>query len=753
VSHASWSGAADLLRPRFGPAYGVRRDGPGHAFAGPVALLAAALLASSCSRPLGGRPQTVVLVSIDTLRADRLPVYGYPAGATPRLDALAREAVVFEDAYSHYPLTLPAHASLLTGLIPPRHGVRNNVGFRLDRRHRTLATRFREAGWRAGGAVSAFSLTSGSGISQGFEFYEDSIHGRAPEAFNAAQRDGAQAVEALGSWLRRVGRDRAFAFLHLYEPHTPYQPPERHRGHAHPYDGEIAYADELVGRFLDVLAATGRRDGALVVVTADHGEGLGDHGEDEHGMLLYRETVRVPLLVRLPRGSRGGTRVAGAVSHADVAATLLDLAGLDSRGLDGAPLVAELASGRADRTVYSETLYPRYACGWSELRAATDSRHRYVKGARAELFALREDPSERRDRSAHDPGRAAAMDAWLERLGAGDAPAPAPIDADAAERLRGLGYLVGSAAPPGERERPDPRDHVGTYQELKRAMDLRRAGRDGEAVEALRRLLAREPDLVEGWDLLGQSLARLRRHSEAVAALEKGLAIDPARPTLHLALVREHVRRERLDLAAPHAELASGGAPGGGAEVLAQVLLADGRLDEASVLARRSLGSDSGRLMAHYVLGVVAHRQGRCDDALVELRAAEAAAARGGPPSLLALVGDCLRRLGRSAEAEVAFRDAIERSPLRPEPRLGLARLRADRGRLAEARTLLEEWIAVQPTRDAEAYLTLVRMLRVAGDGEAAREWADLASEQFPTDLRFRALRSLEVSPYPAPTR
>jgi tetratricopeptide (TPR) repeat protein len=270
-------------------------------------------------------------------------------------------------------------------------------------------------------------------------------------------------------------------------------------------------------------------------------------------------------------------------------------------------------------------------------------------------------------------------------------------------------------------------------------------------VTAFQELLAHEPGLVEAWERLGQALVQLRRPAEAIAAFERGVAIDPGRPTLHLALVREHVRRKSLDLAIRHADLAAGGAPGGGAEVLAQVLLSEGRLEEASALARRSLESDDGRLMAHFVLGVAAHRAGRYDEALRELRAAQAAAVRGGPPSSSWLVGDCLARLGRADEAEAAFRSAIEHAPLRPEPRVGLARLRVQNGRREEGRAVVEEWIAVQPMRDAETYLTLVRMLRAVGDEEGAREWADLAAEQFPTDLRFRALRAPEPSPA-APT-
>ncbi|HSB60968.1 MAG TPA: sulfatase, partial [Vicinamibacteria bacterium] len=408
-------------------------------------LLLAALLPACGREPALTWPDApVVIVSIDTLRADHLPVYGYAAGATPRLDALAREAVVFEDAYSHSPLTLPSHVSLFTGLLPLHHGVRDNIGFRLKPEAPTLASRLKAAGWRTGGAVSAFVLRGETGIGRGFEFYEDALTTRGgEESLSAMQRDGALAVEALTAWLARPGGVRALAFLHLYEPHSPHAPPERHRRHPLPYDGEIAYADELLGRFLDALKAGGVYERALVAVTSDHGEGLGDHGEQEHGIFLYREALRVPLLLRLPGGARGGTRVAGAVGLADLAPTLLDLLGQPRAGMDGASLRPALSSGRAEpRPVYAETMYPRYHFGWSELYSATGPRYRYIRAPRPELYDLAEDPRETRNLAARLPSAAAPMADWLEgRLAGAALGAPEAVPDEVRERLAALGYL------------------------------------------------------------------------------------------------------------------------------------------------------------------------------------------------------------------------------------------------------------------------------------------------------------------------
>jgi len=403
-----------------------------------VFLLALSAILTACRRPSASATCadcSVLLVSIDTLRADRLPAYGYAKGRTPRLDALARRGIVFEEAYSHCPLTLPAHASLLTGLLPPRHGVRDNVGFTLEQEHRTLAARFKAAGFRTGGAVSAFVLRRQTGIAEGFEEYDDALESEgAVESLAAVQRDGAVAVDSLARWIEGLAGARFFAFLHLYEPHSPYSPPERFRG-ADPYDGEVAYVDELVGRLIDRLKG---RERLIVAVTSDHGEGLGDHGEAEHGIFLYREAVRIPLLLRLPRDAGAGTRVASPVAQVDIPATLLDLAGLSAEGLDGISLRPALAGGDVPaRRVYSETFYPRYHFGWSELQAVTEGRFRFIRAPRPELFDLLRDRGEKRNVAGDRSGAVAAMSDWLARLtGASDIAAPGEVPGPLPARLR-----------------------------------------------------------------------------------------------------------------------------------------------------------------------------------------------------------------------------------------------------------------------------------------------------------------------------
>jgi len=715
--------------------------------AGPaLSLLLALAGAGACrSRSVGTYPDApVVLISIDTLRADHLPLYGYKGVATPHLDALGREGVVFENAYSHCPLTLPAHSSMLTGLLPPRHGVRDNMGFTLQPEHKTLATRFKESGRASGGAISSYVLRRQTGLEQGFDFYDDELQIEGGlESLGAIQRDGAVAVDSLAGWIEGQATPRLFAFLHLYEPHSPYAPPPAYSSVPLKYDGEIAYADALVGRFLERLKARGLYDKAVIVVTGDHGEGLKDHQEEEHGIFLYREALHVPLIVRLPGAARSGTRVAGPVAQADIPATLLDLAGLPAAGLDGVSLRPALQAGRvAPRPVYSETLFPRYHFGWSELYAVTEERFRYIKAPRPELFDVAADPGETRNLVAERASTVATLEGWLARavdtkaLGA-----PEEVSAETREKLQALGYIGISQVPVAAGELPDPKDKIGSYEDLRRAQALRRDGKDAEAVAQFRRVLDLNPRMLDAWELLGTTLVRMGRLQEGIAALSEVLKIDPNHASTHTALVKVYTLERRLDLARAHAELAAAGNPGQGYELLAQLMLDLRDPVQAAEFARKSLAADRERVMSHFVLGVVAQREGRFEPALASYRLAEEFKARRRQTivrNLHANIADCLARLGREAEAEQEFLKEIETIPASREGRVGLAMLYRSQGRDAAARQVLTDLVAAERPATADTYWTIVRTLRVLGDVEAAREWAARARSAFPADPRFR---------------
>ena len=710
------------------------------------------LTAVACSRttrtevrPGEFRGAPVVLISIDTLRADHLPAYGYTAGSTPTLDRLARRGVVFDDVYSHTPLTLPSHTSLLTSRLPFHHGVRDNIGYTVQPTENTLASRFRALGYATGGAVSAYVLRHQTGIDRGFEFFDDRLEiAGAGESLSDTRRDGRDTLEALASWIDSQQQRPVFVFLHLYEPHAPYNPPPSHAS-AHPYDGAIAYADELVGRFLDRLAARGLLDRAVIAVVSDHGEGLGDHGEAEHGVFLYRESLRVPWILKLPAGRAAGTRVEGPIGLIDVGATLLALAGLPSDGIDGTSMIDAIASRRApDRTVYSETFYPRLHFGWSDLASATDARYRFVRAPRPELYDVAADPGERQNIAASKPSIASGLDAWLTKATEGTVIAdPGPVSDEVKERLRSLGYVGSSpAATPGTALRlPDPKEKIASYEGLRRAQALAAAGRDADAARALEPLVSSEPGMLDAWELLGRTRIHAGDVKGGIDAFEHVLAIDPLKPETHLALARIYALDRQPAAARRHAEAAATRDPAAAYELLAQLMLDAGKPADARAFAARSIEADPSRYMSHFMLGVIAHQQGRCADAIPEFqRAIEAK--RSEPHAVVrnlhAELADCLARAERTDEAEREFQAEIADIPGLPEARIGLATLYRSLGRDEDARRVLGGIVDATPQPTADTYWTVVRSFMLLGDATAARDWKARARASFPGDPRFR---------------
>jgi tetratricopeptide (TPR) repeat protein len=447
--------------------------------------------------------------------------------------------------------------------------------------------------------------------------------------------------------------------------------------------------------------------------------------------------------VRLPGGARAGTRVAGVAAQSDLAPTLLELAGVPADGMDGTSLRASL-DGKAPSGsfVYSETFYPRYHFGWSELFAVTESRYRYIRAPRRELFDAVGDPREATNLAGERGSVVEGMEGWLQpKLAGGAAPKPEEVPPDVREKLQALGYVGGGSAAPATGERPDPKDHIAAYEDFKGGLALRLAGRRVEAVDQLRRVVQDNPAMGDAWEMLGVTLLEMDRNAEAIKALDRTIALDPTRPEPHLALAKLYALDGRRDLAVPHAEVAAAREPGKAYETLAQIMLDEGRLDRAAESARRSLAADPQRVMSHFVLGVVAQKAGRYEEALAAFRKAEEANRLQKGSVVLKLhasMADCLARLGREAEAEREFQAEIRDVPWSSEGRVGLAMLYRSQGRDAEARSALSGLVAAQQKPNADAYWTVVRTLSVLGDATAAREWASRAHARFPGDRRFR---------------
>ena len=682
--------------------------------------LSALLLLAACGRE--SRRPPVVLISIDTLRADHLPAYGYDKVATPAIDALRRDSLLYSEAYSHVPLTLPSHVSLLTGLLPPKNGVRDNLGYTLSPSHSTLATLLKARGYATGAAVSAVVLMSATGVSQGFDDFDDRMMtGSTSLSIGEIQRSGYESEKIAEAWIAGHEGSPFFYFLHLYEPHTPYDPPEpfKTRYASSPYDGEIATADDIVGQFLRFLRARGLYDRSLVVLLSDHGEGLGDHGEDEHGVLLYRETLHVPLLVKLPRQRRAGERVDSPVGLVDVAPTVLETA--------GAPLPADL-SGRTllasgpDRRIYGETFYPRYHFGWSDLASLTDRRYQYIHGARDELFDFVADSAERRDLA---PGLPPAFRSMRIELSAMDRPeqAPGAADAEQVQKLASLGYIGAGRVPAASGPLPDPRDHIGEIRELKNAMRLDAERKHEEAAAALRDVLRRHPQMSDGWGALANALHKLGRNREAIEALRRQDALQPGDPNILASFATEYLELGDTAQAELYAErsIAVHG-PAEAHQVLATVYLSQKKYDAAEQEAERAKGGYRSRRMPDVILAQVKKARGDLPGALRILDAIEndrRAAGQGPISDVAAFRGDLLARMGRNPDAEDAFHEELRYFPNNPRAWTGLAMLYASEGRGAEARSTLERMVHDSPS--PRSFLAAAEAFQVLGDEAEAR--------------------------------
>ncbi|MEZ5332997.1 MAG: sulfatase-like hydrolase/transferase [Thermoanaerobaculia bacterium] len=579
-----------------------------------LAVLCACRGGETTPTPAGA---SIVLVTIDTLRADRLPAYGYPAGATPAIDRLAADGTLFEHAFSPVPLTLPAHSTILTGLLPPTHGVRDNLGYRLEA-GRSIVPRLEAAGYRTAAAVSSVVLRRETGLAAGFDLYDDDVATGAGLTAAEEQRSGPETLDAVESWLPADAGTPFFLFLHLYEPHAPYTPPAAFAG-GDPYDGEISAADAVVGRLLRLLDERGLYDGTAIVLLSDHGEGLGDHGEQEHGILLHHEDLHVPLILKLPGEPGRGGRVDVPVHLMDVAPTLLELAGLPvSEGLPGSSLLHPPPAGRS---LYAETYHPSLRYGWSELLSVVEWPYHLIEGPRPELYDLAEDPGETRDLTAADGEVRTRLLASLRPLRADPAP-PFTETEEVRQRLASLGYLDVTRGVGGDR-RLNPKDQLPTLHRFRTALDALRAGRPADAVRTLQALVEESPRSLEAWQFLGEAYRRQGKWSEAYGAFSEALNLSRGAPELLEAVAQCAVRLGRGDEAIDLLRLAVNASPDSlpyrfG---LVQALLGADRIDEAATVAEGSVERSARRDPdALFQLAVVRIRQGDGDAARELLR-------------------------------------------------------------------------------------------------------------------------------------
>ncbi len=684
----------------------------------------------------------VVLISIDTLRSDHLPFYGYGGVKTPALSALREDSTLFESAWSHVPLTLPSHATIFTGLLPDRNGIHDNLGYSLNPAVPTLAGLLGRGGYASGGAVTSLVLAGTSGIGRGFDLWDDDVAPTRPfQALSRVQRSGDEAEASIERW---IGKQTGpfFAFLHLYEPHAPYEPPEPFRTlyASNPYDGEIATADAITGRFLDFLKARGLYDRSLIVLLSDHGEGLNDHGESEHGVFLYREVLQVPLLVKLPKGSAPAPRASAVpVQLSDVFTTIGKAVALaDFTAPSGTISVIDAADSavRPERRIYAESFFPRTHFGWSELRSLLDGRWHYIEAPRPELYDLAADAAEKTNLAEGRPEPFRKMRIEMEALRTSFA-APAAVDREAAKKLASLGYLSSGAAA-GSGPLDDPKDHIATVGLMKDALREFVEGSPAKTVAITRKLLLENPRMLDIWELQAQALAKQGKTDEALASLKKTIELSPAGSTQYVVSFANHaLQMGRAEEARKHAELARSMGDPAGDEILARACLALGDLPAAEAAARECLKSDRNRDKGLLVLAQVESRRGNLPKALEASARVQEAAVHALPlPGLHLLRGDVLARMNRPVEAEAEFRAEIRAYPTTLAPWSSLVILYAVQGRGADAKRTVEEMIEASPGVDA--YLAAYQTLSVLGDRAGAERWKADGIRRWPGEMRFR---------------
>ena len=547
-----------------------------------------------------GQPP-VILISVDTLRADRLGCYGAPGNPTPQIDSLASGGTVFSEVSAQTPLTLPSHASLFTSMLPPSMGINDN-GDRLAPKTPTLASVLKGKGYRTAAFVGAFVIDRRFGLGEGFDVYESPFQLRQEGGVDPGdiKRAGQDVIASATRWLDGNADGPFFLFVHLYDLHTP-------RTHGGSYESEVKQVDSVVGGFLQYLTRRGLYRKSVVVFTSDHGEGLGEHGESTHGYFLYQSTLRVPLLIHWPDGTRGvEARVNVPASLLDVAPTILDSAGIPSAaGMQG----HSLKNPAAVTEVYSESHYASRHFGCAVLRSMRVGRYKYIEAPKPELFDLSMDPGEKSNIFEQNRRTAGALKERLSRLRRQTPGATAVAQAltpEAVAALRSLGYLSGGVANRSEGG-ADPKDRVADFERYGEALtEMNR--RPAKAMKDLEALSLKLPDVPDLRIAMGLGQQKQGRHAEAAATIRQALLLNPSNPLGHFNLAVSLFQLQQLSEAAKETQAALALAPWytRAEELLANIRFAQKDYAGARSSFERLLATDPQSYIARYNLGVLA---------------------------------------------------------------------------------------------------------------------------------------------------
>jgi len=637
----------------------------------------AGLFLVPCLRAVDAKRQpNVVVITIDTLRADHLGCYGYKQIRTPNIDALAAESARFERAYTPVPVTLPAHTAIFTGTYPTLSGMHDFSGNKLNATQPTLASVLKQQGYVTGAVVGSAVLDSRFGLNRGFDFYYDHFD------FNRLQESNLEEMERPGNvvadvaldWLDKNHAGKFFLWMHLYDPHYPYRPPAPYNDQYkdRPYDGEIAFADEQVGRLISYLKAKDLYRNTLIVLTGDHGESLGEHGEKTHGFFIYNATLHVPVLVHLP-GTTAASSVSELASLTDVMPTVLQAVNVAVPAeVQGHSLLPLLTAHKEDSaSVYAETFLPRLHFNWSELRSVETEKYQFIEAPKPELYDLAADPGETRNLYAEKKAVGGELQARLKamvRQYSADQELAEKTGLDPAlmERLKSLGYAGfsgGSNTTATDNSWPDPKDRIQIYELISDAIALSQHGEYRSSTEKLNATLKTEPDSVPVHYLLGLNYYRLQEYPRAIDNLQRVLELSPDYALAAFQLGLAYAQHGDFDQAirALKRTLELDGTNFSAAYNLGAAYLRKEMIPEAASAFRQAATINPEYAEAHRSLGEVLLYQGQVDQALAELRRATELDPH--DPEIHAALAKALAEKGLNAEADEEMRKAQQAPP------------------------------------------------------------------------------------------
>ncbi len=690
--------------------------------------------------------RNLIIITVDTVRADRLGCYGYRDIRTPNIDFLAANGVLFENAISAAPLTLPSHTTILTGLYPTVHGVRDNTTYRLSDKAITLTEILRENGYRTGAVVGAFVLDSSYGLDQGFDTYDDELTGPSGSLTGVPIKDDASRVKMkeiserpasvvtrrVLSWLRKNRDETFFLWIHYYDPHFPYNPPPPFSSKYlnDPYVGEIASVDNNIGAVIGELRKTGMLEKTLIVVAGDHGEGLGDHQEQTHSIFVYDSTIRVPLIMSCSDIIPAGSRINDVVSLADVVPTILELLEIESTArFDGVSLAGTMMSPveQKERYVYSESMFPYLNYGWSEVHCLRGPRWKYIKAPVPELYDVSIDPLEMNNVAETEGGIVSQLDEILVakidsvEVNDSDLAADVALSGQDRERLAALGYLSGAPPVREKASLKDPKVMIEYHDLINRGEKALDSGMYDEALESFREVVGADPSNALVHNLIGMVYYQLGDTTTAKHHFEEAIELNPNLADAHHNLGNIYFQNENYREAAVYYENAVKLEPANGDYfvALAQIYARSGDRQKAGTAFDRAieLGATSPQLFL--ANGNMLMNLGRFEESRKNLD--EAIKLDPGYSEAYNEYGNLMEQIGDFASAITKYKQALSINPTFTKARYNLSRILIKTGKDSEAMTELETVISDSP-QHAEAHYLLGELYYRSGNRKLARE-------------------------------